>query len=87
MDKDCQDLLTDPDCRFVRTVHEALAHVTASRTITVGALGDTGGSIGTQVDMNANYGFGATHSAEWVRSYLETRGFYARLLSEYGLLQ
>lgn len=71
--------------RHVRTVHEALAHVTKSRTFTVGAKGATQGSISSSVDLGAEFGFGTTHSAEWVEDYLDTRAFYVRLLQEYGL--
>ena len=52
--------------RHLRSFHESAAYATASRTKAVGADGRTAGSINDKVDMDAQYGFGSTHSAEWL---------------------
>jgi len=71
--------------RDVRTFHEAAALATQSRTKTAGALGGTRGVINSFVDLNGEYGFGNTHSAEWNFSYARTREFYKRLLNEFAI--
>ena len=71
--------------RSVNTFHEAAAYVTASRTKAVGTAPLTAGSISTNIDMDAAYGFRGVHSAEWVEGYLETRAFYVDLMEEFEL--
>lgn len=58
-----------------------MACVAAART----APGATQGSIQSSIDMDAEYGFGATHSAEWVNALQSASDFYSRLIVEFGL--
>lgn len=71
--------------RYLRSFHEAAAYATASRTKTVGADGRTAGAIDDKVDMNAQYGFGATHSAEWIWRFQKTDRFYHDLMKKLDL--
>lgn len=72
--------------RYIRDQHEAMAFLTASRTKAVGADGRTAGSIDDQVDMDAAYGFGDTHSAEFEWNYQRTHEFYWDLMDKLDLL-
>ena len=71
--------------RSVVSLHEALAYLTSSHTRTIGTERFAGGSINKRVDMDSEFGFGKTHSAEWIWGYLETYRCYARLMSEFNL--
>jgi len=71
--------------RFVRTQHEAMAYVDASRTLTVGAEGRTAGSVSSDIDTDANYGFGLDNSAEWNKGIQTLTPFYNQLLDEFNL--
>ena len=71
--------------RHLRLFQESAAYATASRTKTVGADGRTGGSISDKVDMDAKYGFGETHSAEWLWRFQKTDRFYHDLMEKLDL--
>lgn len=66
--------------RHLRSFHESAAYATASRTKTVGADARTDGLINDKVDMGAEYGFGDTHSAEWLWRIQKTERFYYDLM-------
>jgi hypothetical protein len=71
--------------RHIRSFHEAAAYATASRTKTVGADGRTAGAIKDKVDMDSQYGFGSTHSAEWLWRFQKTDRFYHDLMDKLDL--
>jgi hypothetical protein len=71
--------------RHLRLFQESAAYATASRTKTVGADGRTAGSISDKVDMDAEYGFGETHSAEWLWRIQKTDRFYHDLMKKLNL--
>jgi esterase/lipase superfamily enzyme len=71
--------------RHLRSSHESAAYATASRTKTVGADGRTAGVINDKVDMDVQYGFGETHSAEWQWRIQKTHRFYHDLMDKLDL--
>jgi hypothetical protein len=77
--------LLSTDRRFLRSFHEAAAYATASRTVTVGALGHTDGAINDKVNMDDEYSFGNVHSAEWQWRFQKTKLFYRDLMEKLQL--
>ena len=77
--------LLSTDRRFLRSFHEAAAYATASRTVTVGALGHTDGAINDKVNMDDGYSFGNVHSAEWQWRFQKTKLFYRGLMKKLQL--
>jgi hypothetical protein len=71
--------------RHLRLFQESAAYASASRTKTVGAEGRTMGSISEKVDMDAEYGFGNMHSAEWLLRIQKTARFYHDLMKKLQL--
>jgi len=71
--------------RNLRSFHESAAYATVSRTKTVGADGRTAGVINDKVDLDAKYGFGSTHSAQWVWRVQNTYSFYYDLMDKFEL--
>ncbi len=71
--------------RHLRLFPESASYATASRTKTVGADRRTEGVINDKVDMNARYGFGETHSAEWLWRIQKTDRFYHDLMEKLNL--
>ena len=78
-------LFSAMEYRYLRSFHEAGAYVTASRTPAVGALGNTDGAINGKVNMDARYGFGTVHSAEWELRFQKTDRFYYDIMQELKL--
>ena len=66
--------------RYLIDPHEAMPYACQSLTRTVGADGRARGSIGRVVDLDASFGFGDEHGAEWERTCQATRAFYAELM-------
>ena len=66
--------------RYLIDPHEAMPYASQSLTRTVGADGRTRGSIGSVVDLDASFGFGDEHGAEWERTFYATRAFYIELM-------
>ena len=59
------------------------AFVARSRSDAVGATAGLGGVINSSIDLNAQFGFGATlseHSAEWTRPIQTSRPYYQQVL-------
>jgi hypothetical protein len=79
-----RDFLFEPG-RHLRLFQESAAYATASRTKAVGADGRTAGSISDKVDMDAKYGFGEAHSAEWQWRIQRTSRFYHDLMEKLDL--
>ena len=70
--------------RWVNTPHEAMAYVAQSPTRTVGADGDTGGSIDGKVNLDG-FNFGDVHSAEYNFTTQKTKPFFNRILEEFDI--
>jgi hypothetical protein len=80
--------LTHGDIRNNRTVSslsEAMGFVTQSRSRTAGAELATRGSISKHVDMNTEFGFDTTHSAQFLFNYLSSQKFWSRIFDELQL--
>ena len=80
--------LTHGDIRYNRTVtslSEAMGFVTQSRSRTAGAELATRGSISKHVDMNTEFGFDTTHSAQFLLNYLSSQKFWSRIFDELQL--
>nr|WP_281375600.1 alpha/beta hydrolase [Haloferula luteola] len=71
--------------RHLRLFPESAAYATASRTKAVGAEGRTAGVISDKINMGAKYGFGSTHSAEYLWRIQKTDQFYHDLMEKFGL--
>jgi hypothetical protein len=71
--------------RFIRSFYESVAYCTFSKTKTAGADGRTAGSISDSLNMNEEYGFDTTHSAEWQWRIQKTNKFYRDLMSKFDL--
>ncbi|MCX6938767.1 MAG: hypothetical protein NTU80_12920, partial [Verrucomicrobia bacterium] len=66
--------------RYLIDAHEAMPYACQSLTRTAGADGQTSGSIGSAVDMDANFAFDDEHGAQWDRNYPATKAFYINLM-------
>ena len=73
-----------PPARVLTDAHEVMAMDDRSKTKAVGAEGRTDGSvnIALSVNLDAEYGFGKEHSAEFERDIQRLGAFYKRLKSE-----
>ena len=58
-----------------------------SLTKTVGADGRTAGVVGSSIDLDATYAFGADHSAEFKGPLEELQPYYYDLMSNLHLTQ
>jgi pimeloyl-ACP methyl ester carboxylesterase len=70
---------------YVTDPQESMSFVARPRSKAVGALADVGGTITSQVDLNANFGFDRNrdeHSAEFNWNIQRVGGFYSELLSD-----
>jgi hypothetical protein len=71
--------------RHLRSFPESAAYATASKTKAVGAESRTVGVINDNLNMNTEYGFGSTHSAQWIWNMQKTHQFYYDLMSKFNL--
>ena len=75
-----------PYPRTVTSVPEAMGYVTQSRTRAAGARQDTGGSVGSFVNLGAGgFEFETEHSAQWAASIQKTYPFWRRVAEEFNL--
>lgn len=76
------------ELRPVTSLPEAMSYVTQSHTQAAGRKQNTGGSAAFFVNMGTGtggFGFGSTHSAQWIWTYQKTYPFWRRIAVEFNL--